>query len=178
MGKRKGLSPRTRFEVLKRDGFRCHYCGRGPLDSLLTVDHVVAAANGGTDDPANLVTACAECNGGKSDVPLDHSRLRRGPAPEALLEQAEQIGAYLEACQRLEEARQEFRQFVAEKWMAALHLKTMPESFVTTLVRVAKDHGIGQLDEAIDIVVGKNLHGDSAMRYFCGVIRKRAANDG
>ena len=38
---------------------------------VVEVDHVVARANGGSDDPSNLVTACFSCNRGKSDVPLD-----------------------------------------------------------------------------------------------------------
>lgn len=35
------------------------------------VDHVVPAAHGGTDDDANLVTACTPCNSIKSDFTLD-----------------------------------------------------------------------------------------------------------
>lgn len=69
---RTNLSTRTRFEVLKRDGFTCQYCGRSPGEDgvKLHVDHVIAVAEGGTDAPVNLVAACAECNIGKSDKPL------------------------------------------------------------------------------------------------------------
>lgn len=59
------LSCKTRFLVLRRDGFRCRYCGRPAPDVVLHVDHVIARANGGGDDDANLVTACRECNLGK-----------------------------------------------------------------------------------------------------------------
>jgi hypothetical protein len=37
----------------------------------LTVDHVTPVALGGSDDPTNLVTACADCNGGKSSIAPD-----------------------------------------------------------------------------------------------------------
>lgn len=62
---------KLRFEVLKRDGFRCVYCGATPEQRPLQVDHRVPIAAGGTDDPSNLVAACDRCNGGKSDVALD-----------------------------------------------------------------------------------------------------------
>lgn len=64
------ISKRLRFEILRRDGFRCYYCGtRGNETSDgLTIDHVVAVALGGTDDPENLVSACADCNAGKSST--------------------------------------------------------------------------------------------------------------
>jgi hypothetical protein len=58
------ISKRLRFEVLRRDGFRCVYCHRS--DVILTVDHVTPKALGGTDDPSNLVTCCDDCNTGKS----------------------------------------------------------------------------------------------------------------
>lgn len=78
------ISPRARFEVLKRDGFRCVYCGAPARTSRLEIDHVVATANGGSDDSSNLVTACSTCNSGKSNVPLDQVRL----APDRSAEEA------------------------------------------------------------------------------------------
>ena len=50
----KGLRQR----VLDRDGWICHYCRGGAS----TVDHVVPAAQGGTNELSNLVAACAACN--------------------------------------------------------------------------------------------------------------------
>ena len=65
------VSKRLRFEVLKRDNHTCRYCGRSAPEVKLTVDHVTPVALGGADQPANLVTACADCNSGKSSVPAD-----------------------------------------------------------------------------------------------------------
>lgn len=54
----------TRLQVLERDGWACQMlrdgapCGR----PASTVDHIVARSRGGTDDPANLRAACADCN--------------------------------------------------------------------------------------------------------------------
>lgn len=65
------VSRRLRFEILRRDGHTCRYCGAQAPDAKLTVDHVVPIALGGKDDPTNLVTACTSCNGGKSSVTPD-----------------------------------------------------------------------------------------------------------
>ncbi|MFD1505268.1 HNH endonuclease [Georgenia yuyongxinii] len=52
-----------RLRILQRDGYTCAYCGR----EADTVDHIVAKANGGTDDESNLIAACRTCNGYKQD---------------------------------------------------------------------------------------------------------------
>jgi 5-methylcytosine-specific restriction endonuclease McrA len=67
---RSGVTPRVRFLVFQRDGFRCVYCGATPKQSQLHVDHIVPVAKGGTDHPSNLATACVECNLGKSDLSM------------------------------------------------------------------------------------------------------------
>lgn len=65
------VSKRLRFEILRRDGFRCRYCGLTAASAELRVDHVIPEALGGTDDPSNLVTACEPCNTGKSSIAPD-----------------------------------------------------------------------------------------------------------
>jgi hypothetical protein len=64
---RRALGQRRRFCVLERDQFRCVYCGATADDAKLAVDHVIPVARGGSDDMSNLVTACFDCNIGKSD---------------------------------------------------------------------------------------------------------------
>jgi hypothetical protein len=67
---RRGPSTRVRFEVLKRDGFACVYCGRKAPEVVLHVDHVKPVSKGGRTVMANLVAACQPCNAGKSDNEL------------------------------------------------------------------------------------------------------------
>jgi 5-methylcytosine-specific restriction endonuclease McrA len=57
----------VRWAIIKRDKSTCQYCGRSAPGVPLHVDHVVALAQGGTNAPENLVTACEECNVGKHD---------------------------------------------------------------------------------------------------------------
>ncbi len=62
---------KLRFEAFKRDNFTCQYCGRTAQDSVrLVADHIIPRSKGGKDNLNNLITACEECNLGKSDVVL------------------------------------------------------------------------------------------------------------
>lgn len=65
------ISKRLRFEILRRDGHTCRYCGQKAPNVALTVDHVVPEALGGKTEPANLVAACSSCNAGKASVAPD-----------------------------------------------------------------------------------------------------------
>lgn len=65
------ISKRLRFEILRRDGYKCFYCHNS--EDGLTIDHVVPTTLGGTDDPENLVAACPACNSGKSSATADAS---------------------------------------------------------------------------------------------------------
>lgn len=65
------VSKRLRFEIFKRDGNKCRYCGATAEDAPLTIDHVVPVALGGSDEPSNLVSACRPCNAGKSSSSPD-----------------------------------------------------------------------------------------------------------
>lgn len=63
--RRKPITKKLRFEVFKRDGFTCQYCGRMAPDVILEVDHINPVANGGDNDIINLITSCRDCNRGK-----------------------------------------------------------------------------------------------------------------
>lgn len=60
----------SRENVFKRDGYSCVYCGCNNK-AVLTIDHVIPRAKGGTDTWDNLVSACKSCNQEKSDLDLD-----------------------------------------------------------------------------------------------------------
>jgi HNH endonuclease len=62
------VSKKLRFMILKRDHYRCQLCGTAASDSpdvRLHVDHILSRAYGGTNEPRNLHTLCADCNEGK-----------------------------------------------------------------------------------------------------------------
>jgi 5-methylcytosine-specific restriction endonuclease McrA len=63
--------PFSRHNVLRRDGFRCQYCGNKFPPQELSFDHVIPRSmwNGSTTPTCwqNIVTACLKCNRKKSN---------------------------------------------------------------------------------------------------------------
>jgi hypothetical protein len=65
---KRSISLKLRDEILRRDKFKCVYCGRGPSDGVkLHVDHIIPFSKGGSSEADNLQTLCEECNLGKSN---------------------------------------------------------------------------------------------------------------
>lgn len=63
---RKKLSPKLRFEVFKRDNYKCRICGKSQSDGVqLHCDHIIPIAKGGKTEINNLQTLCQDCNLGK-----------------------------------------------------------------------------------------------------------------
>ena len=61
------MTDSLRYDVMKRDGFRCVLCGRTANDGVkLHVDHILPVAKGGKTEMSNLRTLCEYCNLGKS----------------------------------------------------------------------------------------------------------------
>lgn len=66
----RGVPPKLRFRVFMRDNFTCQYCKRTKEEDgiKLQADHIKAYSNGGETIFKNLITACWECNIGKSNM--------------------------------------------------------------------------------------------------------------
>lgn len=62
---RHGIQPKLRYQIFKRDNFRCVICGCDAKNDILVVDHIVPVVNGGKNDLSNLRVLCRECNTGK-----------------------------------------------------------------------------------------------------------------
>ena len=58
----------VRYDILKRDRFKCVICGRSAKDGVkLHVDHIIPVSKGGKTEYSNLRTLCDACNFGKRD---------------------------------------------------------------------------------------------------------------
>jgi len=67
---RRKLNKSLRYDIMKRDNFKCVLCGNSPaLDHsvVLEVDHILPVKKGGTNKEDNLRTTCRNCNAGKID---------------------------------------------------------------------------------------------------------------
>lgn len=52
----------NRFNIFRRDGGKCQYCGRKFPRSEFTIDHVVPRSLGGKSVWDNVVCSCSKCN--------------------------------------------------------------------------------------------------------------------
>lgn len=63
---RRLMSDSLRYDVLRRDNFRCQLCGSSAKDGVkLHVDHILPVSKGGKTEMSNLRTLCERCNLGK-----------------------------------------------------------------------------------------------------------------
>jgi hypothetical protein len=172
---REPIGKRLRFEILKRDGFKCRYCGVNAVSSLLQVDHVVPVVEGGSSVHENLVTACVDCNSGKSCVPLDESQLDPPAPTDDMLEHAEQIRAYLEASKEVQRAKEELAQYVCNYWCERMFTKGMPTTLFHDVPATVAAIGLERTLKAIDSLARNaqrlQLSQVNSVRYFRAIIR-------
>lgn len=167
------VGKRLRFEIFKRDGFTCRYCGATPMATVLQIEHVIPKSKGGTDDPVNLVTSCQPCNAGKSNIELGECKLPPTFSAEAIKEHAEQTREYLTAQKAMIAARASVAQEAKEYWENTTGY-AMIASDEATMRRFCQSLPFTFIVDAIDITVGKirlvnPKDGWHAWRYFCGI---------
>jgi hypothetical protein len=170
------MTKTIRFEVFKRDGFRCQYCGKTPPEVTLEVDHIQPRSKNGTDDINNLLTSCFDCNRGKRDVVLERVPNSIAINLEVLKEKELQLKEYNRFIQKIQRRVQLeckdvdkiFNSYHA-KW--CLSEKFQNSSLRTFLNRLPKEDVIEAMHNACQYMERK--HGpDSrleAISYFCGI---------
>lgn len=168
------VSKRLRFEILRRDGFKCRYCGALAEATELRVDHVIPEALGGTSEPANLATACDPCNSGKSSVSMD------GPIVDEVADDALRWSAAMERAAadmeyRLRERDGQNAVFLDE-WNAytfdfgqeRFPLDPTWSASVTRLRTAGLTDSL--IIEAVNVTMGAGkVLPENRFRYFCGV---------
>jgi len=100
------ISKKTRFEVFKRDGFQCQYCGKTPPEVTLELDHINPKSKEGKDDINNLLTACFDCNRGKSNISLKTIPNTLSANIEILKEKENQLKNYNKLLEKIEQRTQ------------------------------------------------------------------------
>jgi hypothetical protein len=169
----KMASKKTRFEVFKRDSFTCQYCGKTPPEVVLEIDHIDPKSNGGSNDINNYITACFECNRGKSDRLLtdvpDSVKLNIKRIKEKRLQVEEyqhflnqQELSLLDKCIEVEECfmtyypNKEFSERFTELTLKRL-CNLLPTNKVVQAMKKACLHYEGQSQS------------EETIKYFCGI---------
>lgn len=166
---RKAISKKARFEVFKRDGFKCMYCGAHPPSVLLHVDHIHPVAEGGTNDEDNLITACEPCNLGKGAGLL-------ADVPQSLAEKASQVREREEQIEGFNAAmRQQADRINVETWtivrlLAGEDAKSFNKADFQSIKNFVTKLGYWPTQEAAEIASAKfPYYGKRTFSYFCGI---------
>lgn len=155
---RKAINKKLRFEVFKRDKFICQYCGKKAPDVILHIDHIVALANGGTDDIFNLITSCNECNLGKSSIPLDKNVVsdQKAKQLEELQERREQIEMMFNWKKSLDDLRTYASNLLTEYIENIISPYKLNEKGKSDINRLSKKYQIDEIFLAVD--KGKTIY--------------------
>lgn len=183
---RKPLSKKTRFEVFKRDNFTCQYCGQCPPAVVLHVDHILAVVSGGSDDQANLVTSCIDCNLGKGA-----GDLKQAPPPLAnqmaeAQERSEQMSAYNSFLMEARAREQAIIDDLGRFWFNKIYRKQDQYVFADQRVQSVRTFlkylTPAEILEAIDIAHSRRqAYGEAdtqTWKYFCGVCWRKIERRG
>jgi len=166
---RKPLSKKIRFEIFKRDGFVCQYCGAHPPSIVLQVDHIIPVAKGGLNGIDNLITSCQPCNIGKGARELNIV-----PQPLALkAKEIEEKEAQLIGYSKIMEER---RLRIENQCWEIIHIlygkdvNSIDRNIFASIKMFIDKIGIYHVAEAADITLNYGIMDDvKSFKYFCGV---------
>lgn len=168
---RRALSKKTRFDVFKRDGFCCQYCGKHPPDVILEVDHIIPVSEGGENDESNLLTACFECNRGKAANSLSTVPRSLHDRADEIREREDQIAGYREAVQLRLDRIETDSWDVAETIFPGSQEKGIRKDFLRSIKTFLDRLPFHEVIEAAEIAIEKIPYPSDRKRfsYFCGV---------
>lgn len=168
--KRKAIGAKRRFEIFKRDGFSCMYCGAHPPEVLLHVDHITPVADGGGNETENLITSCERCNLGKGATPLSSVPVSLEEKAKEIAERELQIRGYQDVMdsKRLRLEEEQWR--VAEIFMNQFCEERIRKDYLVSIKRFIEELGIHECLDAMESATAKKPWSkDTCFRYFCGI---------
>ena len=174
MAQRKSISKKTRFEVFKRDSFKCQYCGRTAPDVILEVDHIVPVAEGGKNDLINLVTSCRDCNRGKgkrrlADRSIIDKQKQQLEDLNLMREQSEMMIEWKRKLMQMEECQVDAIESCAEE-IAGINFSDSGRKDIRLLI---KRFGFAEVYEATEIAFNKYPSTEFAFSKIGGICYNR-----
>lgn len=166
---RKSISKKLRFEVLKRDAFTCQYCSAKPPKVPLEVDHIYPVCKGGKNNIDNLITACFDCNRGKSGNELTS-------IPKTIIEKSEgkrmALAQYKEYQKILLVEKMQMENDINSVelvYNAVFNDYGFSEKFRISVKKFIKEMGVELVIEAMETACNRIYNESKALKYFCGI---------
>jgi hypothetical protein len=168
--KRKSISKKTRFDVFKRDGFICQYCGSHPPEVVLHVDHIDPVANGGGNNTDNLVTSCESCNQGKGARLLTAVSPSLKQKSQEVEEREMQILGYQKIMDAKRERIENEQWRVADALIEGSSTDGIRREWIASIKNFIERLGVHDVLDAADIArAAKPWSETQRFKYFCGV---------
>lgn len=169
MEKRKSISKKTRFEVFKRDFFTCQYCNAKPPKVPLEIDHIIPVSKGGKNNIDNLLTACFDCNRGKSNIELNQ-------VPQTLVEKIElkklaqkQYKEYQKIVQKEKDIINNEINYCENIYSNLYPDYCFSEQFRISVKKFIQKLGVEEVADAMETSCNRRLNRADILKYFCGV---------
>lgn len=168
---RVAVSKKLRFDVFKRDGFACQYCGAHPPDVILECDHIMPVVEGGQSTLDNLVTACFACNRGKGKRSLLVVPQSLTDKAAEIAEREEQLQGYREILWAQQSRIEEDMWQVATTLFPKSDEKGLARAWLRSIRMFNERLGLDEALDAADIALGQGpVYNDKRLfAYFCGV---------
>ncbi len=135
---------------------------------VLEVDHVQPVASGGQNNDDNLVTACFDCNRGKSDRALSEAPRSLQAKAAEVIEREAQIKGYQAALNQKKQRLDEEGETVCEVYERFTPGYTLSEKSMVTVRLFVDRLGVHEVSGAMERAFTK-VKGSEAFRYFCGI---------
>jgi hypothetical protein len=164
------ISKKLRFDVFKRDGFQCRYCGKQPPEIILEVDHIIPRNKNGGDEIENLLTSCFDCNRGKGKEELRILPESCDGRAERILEQEEQIKAlYREQTKQRKRIEKDID--LIDKKYSALENEEyfLSEKGRLNVKQLLRNFTRSEIEEALEIAF-QHPHVKDQFSYACGIL--------
>lgn len=177
--RRKAVTKKMRFEVFKRDSFKCQYCGKSAPDVILEVDHIKPVAEGGKTTLLNLITSCRDCNRGKGKRKLnDNTEVTKQKAMlDELNEKRKQMEMLIEWKNELAEM-EEHQIDILEGLLVDDPAKCLTQDARRKLKSLLKEFGFNEVYEACEIAVLQYNFLYERFKKIGGICYNRRKNGG
>lgn len=164
------ISKKVRFEIFKRDGFACGYCGKTPPNTILEIDHIDPRSKGGSNESNNLLTSCFDCNRGKRNIPLTKIPNSLSQNLEIIKERETQLRQYNNFLSRIKARENKQIDEISEMYCVRYKKWRLSDSFKQSSLRMfLRKLPFEIVKEAMQMSCGRISDSDHAIKYFCGI---------
>lgn len=172
------VSKKIRFEVFKRDGFTCQYCGNHPPEVMLEVDHIEPRSKGGKDDIMNLLTSCFACNRGKSDRTLQVIPITLAENIEIIKEREKQYQQYQKILRDISKRVTNEIIEVEAIFKTRYPAYRFTDQFNLSVKKFISKLGVDEVRDSMETAISKCDQFDNALKYFCGICWRKIKDNG